>query len=622
MPGLEKDEEQGHGLHDAGVDPELGMIPGPIPTSTTTTASTTPPPSNKRPFGWGVSSRPASGATSLLPQTRSPTRASFPGSRLSWLDGAGKKSFKARFLFVCTAAWVLWQLVVGIPDSASRRARTRAITKRALIGFESIERRRQVLPKDIAGERTWWPIEDLLEHSLLAKHPSPNCNLNIYQKDRYAPLLSRYRYRGPHFYHNNTDWTVVPHYLPRKKNTYFIAINLINSDYVLPALIRVFYTVLSALGPSRFHVSIYENGSTDTTPAQLYLFAMVLDRLGAGYTLHSDAAKAGFPAGARIKSLANLRNKALQPLLDAPKGTFDRVLFINDVHLCESDLFELMLQHEVQGADMSCGMDYKSLEIKEFAPNYPVIFYDVWVARDMLGLPFYNISYPSGAWDLPGGARPMPLSPDRFRLYDLQPVQVFSCWNGVTIIDADLFVNPKHALRFRDDGDTDRQSECYLFCSDLWKTYSPFSSDGNPQDGGRGARIQVVPRTVAAYQHYEYGQVRQDKNTTAFEQEGWLRDKNNLDELIEWKRYPPRLINTYEYAVWSNMNMSVLLQHVVTLSAAPTPFHEKNGLLSTPSPRRMSILLQKTTASDPGSDGRSTTLSAPERRLFSIEGTI
>ena len=36
---------------------------------------------------------------------------------------------------------------------------------------------------------------------------------------------------------------------------------------------------------------------------------------------------------------------------------------------------------------MSCGMDYKFLEIPEFKEQgYPLLFYDVWVARDMMGL--------------------------------------------------------------------------------------------------------------------------------------------------------------------------------------------------------------------------------------------
>lgn len=77
----------------------------------------------------------------------------------------------------------------------------------------------------------------------------------------------------------------------------------------------------------------------------------------------------------------------MAPLYEAPEGTFDRVLFINDVHMCEADLLEILLQHEVQEADMSCGMDYKELKIPEFAEQgYPLLFYDVWVARDMLGL--------------------------------------------------------------------------------------------------------------------------------------------------------------------------------------------------------------------------------------------
>lgn len=36
---------------------------------------------------------------------------------------------------------------------------------------------------------------------------------------------------------------------------------------------------------------------------------------------------------------------------------------------------------------VSCGMDYKELEIIEFKDQgYPLMFYDMWVARDILGL--------------------------------------------------------------------------------------------------------------------------------------------------------------------------------------------------------------------------------------------
>lgn len=167
-----------------------------------------------------------------------------------------------------------------------------------------------------------------------------------------------------------------------------IAINLFNSETVLPTLIRVLHTVLISLDPTRFHLSIYENGSTDDTPALLFLLAQILDRMGTGYTIISDPSRAsGWAPKKRIAGLAEVRNAAMAPMYEAPEGTFDRVVFINDVHLCEADLLEILLQHEVQEADMSCGMDYKELKIKEFeAQGYPLLFYDVWVARDMLGL--------------------------------------------------------------------------------------------------------------------------------------------------------------------------------------------------------------------------------------------
>lgn len=146
--------------------------------------------------------------------------------------------------------------------------------------------------------------------------------------------------------------------------------------------------VIRSLDASRFHISIYENGSSDDTPLQLYLFAKLLRQLGAGYTIVSDPRRrAGFQENKRIAGLAQVRNKVLKPLYDAPKGTWDRVLFLNDVHLCEAEILEILLQHEVQDADMSCGMDFQYLRIPEFeASGYPLLFYDVWVARDMQGM--------------------------------------------------------------------------------------------------------------------------------------------------------------------------------------------------------------------------------------------
>ena len=61
----------------------------------------------------------------------------------------------------------------------------------------------------------------------------------------------------------------------------------------------------------------------------------------------------------------------------------------------------------------------------------------------------------------------------------LLPLQVFSCWNGATVIDAKAFL-PPHNIRFRqahNDLDengkekevTEKGSECFLISVDLWK---------------------------------------------------------------------------------------------------------------------------------------------------------
>lgn len=268
-----------------------------------------------------------------------------------------------------TLAICLWTLAAWHRTAQARRA---ARSEQRLLGFT--ESRQADLPTDLRGLN----VSELLAHPLLA-HPTPTCALTPLHQARYAPLLPSYR---------PPRRQEAVHATSRNDLTYLVALNLFSSSTVLPSLIRALVALLTSLGPTRFHISIYENGSTDTTPTQLYLFAQILRQLGAGFTLHSDPARpAGFPEGSRIDTLAELRNLALRPLFDAPEGTYDRVLFVNDVQLCEADMLEMMLQHEVQEADMSCGMDYKELRIKEFeAQGYPLDFYDVWVARDMLGL--------------------------------------------------------------------------------------------------------------------------------------------------------------------------------------------------------------------------------------------
>lgn len=168
--------------------------------------------------------------------------------------------------------------------------------------------------------------------------------------------------------------------------------------------------------------------------------------------------------------------------------------------------------------------------------------------------PFYEIKYPKGDWNLP--SRVLPLSESRFRYDSLVPFQVYSCFNGLTVLDAALF-HPPHNLRFRTSHDgTDTHSECYLLCSDIWQTFSPTLPGGTENPAHRrkkaghwidGARIQVVPRAAVGYSVLEYNRARGETNTTAFELEG--EEKRAYEELerVDWNLFPPKLVTTYAY---------------------------------------------------------------------------
>lgn len=333
----------------------------------------------------GAASRQAAPAPPTSPMEGSPRLSGGTGGQgLSWSGLKMRLQYdrvRRRALAVLVGLAVLSFAGRAWRGSALERERRAARRAQRLEGFT--ESRMELIPPLL---RTPFdlPFDDLLAHPVLAAHVTPTCRLNTYHQDRYAPLLPSYRSGGRRA---RSLKPTPPHDVPRHHLTYFVAINLYDSASVLPSLIRALYTLVLSLGPSRFHVSILENDSRDDTPVQLFLLAKLLRQLGAGFTIVSDPKQpAGWAQGKRIEGLARLRNLVLQPLFDAPAGSFDRVLFLNDVHLCQAELLELLLQHEVQGADMSCGMDFKELRIPEFEGNYPLLFYDVWVARDMQGL--------------------------------------------------------------------------------------------------------------------------------------------------------------------------------------------------------------------------------------------
>lgn len=291
-----------------------------------------------------------------------------------------------------------------------------------LIGFSSERLVLEKFPDNLT-------FDSLRDHILLTNFTRPICSpLSESHQSRYQPLLTNYKPRInfiPNLLRSSTNVKELGK--PRSDLNYFVAINLINSEEVLPTIINTLLDVITSLGSARFHVSIYENGSQDSTISQLYLFSKLLDILKVGYTIVSDEESEGQVEGGRINKLAKIRNRALVNLFESPSGTYDRLIFLNDIILCPSDMLELMLEQEVQEADLSCAMDYKELTIKEFAPDYPQMFYDTWVGRDMQGQHFYKIEK-GGNWALP--STPLQYSPSRYRFENLLPIQVYSCFNG------------------------------------------------------------------------------------------------------------------------------------------------------------------------------------------------
>jgi hypothetical protein len=147
----------------------------------------------------------------------------------------------------------------------------------------------------------------------------------------------------------------------------------------------------------------------------------------------------------------------------------------------------------------------------------------------------------------------MPHSASRFRYDSLLPTQVYSCFNGVTVLTASLF-SPPYNLRFRSQDGLDIHSECYLLARDIWEARSPLRLDGTPPLGkterkeARGARIQVVPRASVGYRVEEYEKARQDRNTTAFEVDGAEKREAERREMVEWDPWPLRPILTVRFS--------------------------------------------------------------------------
>ena len=231
--------------------------------------------------------------------------------------------------------------------------------------------------------------------------------------------------------------------------SFFFALDLHECVYVLPRLMGSIVEAMRFLGPANCALSVVEGRSDDGTYEVLKLLKEEVEQMGAKYFLATNDINPGKKNnGNRISALAELRNIALQPLVNDAKQ-YDAnvtVIFLNDVSICTEDILELVHQRQYQQADMTCAMDWTFV-----GPN--PTFYDVWIARTMKGDSFFNIP-PDGSWDSAWNLFwNNPTARDRQQ--SGLPFQVFSCWNGAVVFTPKPLIEGK--LEFR----SSHESECF-----------------------------------------------------------------------------------------------------------------------------------------------------------------
>ncbi|KAL8733973.1 MAG: hypothetical protein Q9166_001734 [cf. Caloplaca sp. 2 TL-2023] len=359
---------------------------------------------------------------------------------------------------------------------------------------------------------------------------SPYTKAIIAPEDKTFPRLECPAPNGDRYQHLRSDGnnTSVQNSSARPK--YFFALDLHQCASLLPRLLGSIVESIQFLGPQSCALSIVEGRSDDGTFEVLMQLREEIEPIGAKYFLQTNEVNPRAEGGNRIKALSELRNQALQPLIDnhMEGDTDTTVIFINDVAICMEDILELIYQRHRQHADMTCAMDWTYV-----GPD--PTFYDVWIARGMNGDSFFNIP-PDGNWNSAWNL--FWNNPEASeKLNAGKPFQVFSCWNGAVTFTAKPVVEQR--IKFRSASEQEcSQGEPKSFCKDMWML-------------GYG-KIAVVPSVNLEYSDENGKRIKSAKGYVSRFVEGG--DENDK---IEWQEKPPekvKCIPNYENQHWRPWN--------------------------------------------------------------------
>ncbi|SPC61320.1 uncharacterized protein UHOD_01270 [Ustilago sp. UG-2017b] len=247
----------------------------------------------------------------------------------------------------------------------------------------------------------------------------------------------------------------------------FIASNLYNNQEILPTYMSSLKKLINHLGPDNVFVSIYESHSTDQTKPMLAQLETDLAHMHVPRRILSDDQAVRMNKSSavqdRIEFLADVRNVAMQPLLDHNSSEkFSHVLWVNDIIFSAQDALQL-LQTNNTHYDQACAMDFIGNGL-----------YDTWVTRDAEAKTLKR------TWPY------FKRTQDIEAMREGRPFEVNSCWNGITAFDAKWFYPSSsfsslktdeegpvtQPLKFR-SSPTCVSSECQLVSYDIHRASQP-----------------------------------------------------------------------------------------------------------------------------------------------------
>lgn len=264
---------------------------------------------------------------------------------------------------------------------------------------------------------------------------------------------------------------------------YFFTIDLHDCPPMLPLLFGTIVQTMGYLGAENCALSIVEAHSQNTTRHILRELRSKIESLGAVFYHENSNLDPGDGRHERTAILAELRNRALDPMLRAPSlFKLATIVFVNDLIRCADDLLEVLYQQAKLRADITCAINWI---------HNGISYYDIWAAQGLGGDHLIESPQDSSTKSVQG----LFWSDGRTqrRVTSHRPFQVYACWNGIATFNANIVLQEN--LRFQSaDEDECYKGEPSLFCKGLWKR--------------NHTRIQVVRSTDVSYNRQDCERAR------------------------------------------------------------------------------------------------------------------